>query len=189
MFDRDYYSNILISGGFVWHVKVKSPSDSVIVSSSVQDKSDGTFFCTFCPTIAGKYAISITDGSQNARDDDGVHIVGSPFRILITPADASPHTCKVAGAGVTGGFTGELMLFKIFSCDEFGNPLVIGGDIYDVKVAGPTTPNVLATDNGDGTYQVKYLPNKSGSYLIYITLHSISVPGSPFRCLIEDKPN
>jgi hypothetical protein len=85
-----------------------------------------------------------------------------------------------------------------------------------VKVTGPTTPHVLSTDNNDGTYLVKFLATKSGTYLIHIqlilttqlrshyyyhfttlflltiiniNLLSISVPGSPFRCLIEDKPN
>lgn len=90
---------------------------------------------------------------------------------------------------MTGGFSGELTHFKVHSCDEFGNQLLTGGDVYlfhfiinyswliiiryDIKVTGPTTPHVLATDNMDGTYLVKFLANKSGTYMIHILFNVI----------------
>lgn len=94
-------------GGFLWQVKVKSPSDSYIVTPLLQDRRDGNYYCSFQPTLAGKYMIFVAgnndicknnelneindcikgskDGTPVVRDEDGIHIVGSPFRILITP--------------------------------------------------------------------------------------------------------
>lgn len=84
---RDFYSNVVDSGGYVWNVKIKSPSDLVAVVPAITDRRDGTYLCSFQPTLAGRYMISITGSKTGpgSLDDDGIHLVGSPFKILVVP--------------------------------------------------------------------------------------------------------
>jgi len=68
---------------------------------------------TFSHTRAATYQVGVLIG----RD----HISGSPFAVVIKPADAKPLDSALGGAGLTLATAGEVTSFRIMTRDLFGN--------------------------------------------------------------------
>lgn len=61
----------------------------------------------------------------------------------------------------------------------------IGGDKFQVAIAGPTSADQLqpvVSDNSDGTYNVSWTTTVAGDYLITAKLEGYTVGGCPVSC-------
>ena len=81
-------------------------------------------------------------------------------------------------------------MFTITACNEAGEQIENGGDIFFVAVRGGSRVRARVADQEDGSYICTYKPSVSGKYSIAISLMGISLPGSPFTLdVISPQPD
>ncbi len=110
------------------------------------------------------FEFSLGDHEINVKFADE-HVPGSPFIVpAFMPVDASKVKCKGDGLNknVTASFPQEFVIDASKAGDA---PL-------EVEITGPDRkprqPEI--TDNGDGTFNVKYVPDTDGMYLSLFVL-------------------
>ena len=96
------------------------------------------------------------------------------------PQIASPLHCSVSGDGLNLATARHEATFCITANDEQGKPLQNGGEHFHVAIRGGSLVRARVSDHGNGQYTVTFKPSTSGKYSIAITLHGISLPGSPY---------
>lgn len=65
---------------------------------------------------------------------------------------------------------GDFISFTIRAMDQFGNPVLVGGEEFVVLMAGPDSVIPLIQDNNDGTYTATVCPELPGRYVIGVYL-------------------
>ena len=108
---------------------------------------------------------------------NGVHIPGSPFKIVVGPNRASglnddPSTVGVSGQGIERGTTGEPSTFVI---DTSG----VGAGTLSITVDGPSKVDLSCNEVDEG-YEVRYTPMVPGKYFVTVKYNGKNVKGSPF---------
>jgi hypothetical protein len=89
----------------------------VYVDAKVTDKGDGTYVVNYICTSKGLYDVYV--------GLNGFQISGSPFKVLISPAEISPELCVATGSlKTTAGIAG---IFYIQGKDMFDNNRTKGG--------------------------------------------------------------
>ncbi|KAK2861659.1 hypothetical protein Q5P01_001192 [Channa striata] len=134
----------------------------------VTDNGDGTHKVSYTPSVEGPYSVAV----KYAEED----VPHSPFKFRVLPThDASK--VRASGPGLTSGVLASLPV-------EFN---------IDAKDAGQGQLSVLITDqdgkpkqasihdNGDGTYTVSYIPDRTGRYTIVIKYGGDDITASPYR--------
>ena len=146
-------------------VQVKGPSGSKQVD--ITEHGNGQFSCSYLPSIAGEYTISV-------KVDDK-HITGSPFKANVKFA-AYTDKCSAAGSGLVSGTTTEPCCFKIKSKDDSGYARL------RIHVVGPSKaePIEMVEDTDDNSVNVTYHPSAPGDYTIRVLWGEANVHGSPF---------
>jgi len=171
----NYFGDPLPTGGDDFNVKITGPDSP---NCKVVDNKNGTHSASYVPKKVGEYQVAIT-----LR---GEPIKGSPYGpVKINGPNAA--NSYATGPGVEGARVGQPANFKIHSVDANGNNVPVGGDPFEVKVAGPSGP-VTATikDNHDGTYDASYTPKDPGVYNVDVTLNGQPIKNSPYKPLIEN---
>ena len=76
------------------------------------------------------------------------------------------------GPGLSNGTVGTLQNIKIISRDKFQNLVPESMNYPTMFAVGPegTVIRGNVQDNGDGTYDIQYLPKKSGLYEMFISI-------------------
>ncbi|XP_067360675.1 filamin-B isoform X2 [Channa argus] len=134
----------------------------------VTDNGDGTHKVCYTPSLQGPYSVAV----KYAEED----VPHSPFKFRVLPThDASK--VRASGPGLTSSVPASFPV-------EFN---------IDAKDAGQGQLSVLITDqdgkpkqasihdNGDGTYRVSYIPDRTGRYTIVIKYGGDDIPASPYR--------
>ncbi|KAM8868125.1 filamin B a isoform 1-T1 [Synchiropus picturatus] len=134
----------------------------------VMDNGNGTQTVSYTPSVEGPYTVDV----QYAEED----VPGSPFRFRVLPThDASK--VRASGPGLTNGVSASFPVeFSIDAKDAGKGQLSVSITDQDGKPKQPTIH-----DNGDGTYQVLYLPDRTGRYTIVIKYGGDDIPASPYR--------
>lgn len=99
-------------------------------------------------------------------------------------AGGNAQRCIASGLGLTRGTIGEPSKFTVHG----GNA---GAGELRVKVTNPESQNIfpLVEDLGLGEYNVSYVPNVFGDYVISVTWAEQHVPGSPYRAVVLGPPD
>lgn len=82
-------------------------------------------------------------------------------------AGTDPSKCTAEGPGLHDGIKDTFPAhFKVQARDRDGHPITEGGDDFRPKVTDPDGKDVPCEikDNGDGTYDVVYNPDKPGPH-------------------------
>ena len=138
--------------------------------------------------------------------NDEFHIYGSPFTVLVSPSTAHAASCTAHGEGLSSAAPGQTADLIITSRDFFGNARDVGGDPFEVALAGPAVLRQLL-DNNDGTYTCTYevtaspealtelaavagselgaQPAVSGVLQIFCTMAGLPIQGSPFSPVLR----
>lgn len=86
--------------------------------------------------------------------------------------------CTAAGLGIVGTTTHTVAPALIQARDAVGNPVLVGGQVWDVTVNGVP---INWVDNADGTYTVPgYIAYFAGDYVVSITGGGVPISLSPF---------
>jgi len=165
------------------------PNNRVPVDLNVVDVGNGDYKVTYtAPHSSGLVRISVAI-------DGGKHIFNSPFVTLISPGDAYPPNCEVAGAGLFRGGCGMDVNFTIHARDAAGNHLIDGGLTWAIKVypedAGGAVMKIDCeiTDYNNGVYACKFRPIIAGKHTVRVLLNNKHVRGSPFAPCIYEMPD
>eukprot|EP00736_Rhodelphis_marinus_P003324 Rmarinus@m.14781 len=195
---RDTYGNQRESGGDVFTVAMylcpevgasnlecRDGGTAVATAYLVQpaDMDDGTYEAEYRVDIIGEYLLDI-----NRKDPlSGLSAISnSPYRVSISHGPASVAHTTGYGAGLSGGYAGELLIFHLQGRDQFGNAVTGGGLNLEVTVTGSETIRGTVIDKADGTYACFYMSIPYGAYEIYISDGpydddaSTQIEGSPF---------
>ena len=92
--------------------------------------------------------------------------------------------CKVSGSGIEAAVARVSTSFQIEGYTAAGSKCTEGGDHFVVHIRGNgMKTRAKVADLSDGTYDVTYKPQQSGSFSIAISLDGEQLPGSPFACI------
>ncbi|XP_076163878.1 filamin A protein cher isoform X2 [Ptiloglossa arizonensis] len=156
-------------------VTVEGPCEAAI---NCRDNGDGTCSVAYLPTEVGDYSINITFNEK--------HIPGSPFQAIIAK-DTDVSKIKVSGDGIQphGLSVKQPTEFTIDARE------VMKLENDDNKVSciiknpsGSKTEKNIITQ-GDGIYNVNYIPFEEGPYTIEVLYDKIPIPGSPFTVNVQ----
>ena len=111
----------------------------------------------------------------------GIHVQGSPYRVVVSGGLTDPSSCIVRGSaktvlGVTGTFT-------LLARDRFGNFRTSGGENVQIFVLGPYNVVSRTSDLRNGQYILEFdIKNATGpaNYSMSLTILGQDTPGSPF---------
>ncbi|KAK6619966.1 hypothetical protein RUM44_006366 [Polyplax serrata] len=147
---------------------IEGPSEAKVVC---KDNRDGSCTVEYVPTEPGDYDVSIKFADQ--------HIAGSPFSVSVQ-REVNPNLVRVFGPGLDPTQCRSQMP-QSFTVDASK----AGQANLAVKLTsdqGPLPQKPEITDNGDGTYNVNYIPPSEGSNLTArITYDNKDIPNSPFQ--------
>ncbi|XP_045932536.1 filamin-B isoform X1 [Micropterus dolomieu] len=148
-------------------VAVTAPKGAA-VPVEVTNNGDGTHMVSYTPTVEGPHSVAV----KYAEED----IPRSPFKFRVLPThDASK--VRASGPGLTSGVPASFPVeFSIDAKDAGQGQLSVLITDQDGK---PKQPSII--DNGDGTYQVSYIPDRAGRYNIVIKYGGDDIPASPYR--------
>ena len=170
-----------------------TPEGGPSTNAHVIDNTDGTYTCTYLPTIASANCkVSVTV--------NGTRLVGSPFPAQVVPGRTHARASEVFGHGLNDGVAGTTNRFTIQTKDPFGNRCVATEGHKDsfaivVKPVHSLIPEfehylrkyevpIIVTDNEDGTHSVEYMVEFAGFYAVEITLQNVPVGDSPYTACI-----
>jgi filamin len=151
---------------------IEGPSEAKM---TCKDNRDGSCSVEYVPTEPGEYDVSIRFADQ--------HIPGSPFKVPVdNTVDASSVKAYGPGLDPKKCRAGTPLAFKVDASKSGKAPLAV--NIQSDR--GTLTPEVR--DNGDGTYDVTYMPPPEGSNVkAKITWDGKDIPNSPYQLKVRPR--
>ena len=159
-------------------LSVKVIGSEVDGEVEMKNHGNGKFDIIYTCTVEGMYKIEIRFRDKN--------IPGSPYEIQCLPApDASK--CRAYGQCLESSAN----LFARATIEFFVDTSKAGtGELAVVaKGKGGITPKIYMSDDGSGTYSVKFTPPQSGKYYVHVWWFGVHIPKSPFQLRIHDGPD
>jgi filamin len=171
----NYFGDPLPTGGDQFVIQLDGPQSLQV---SCQDHNNGTYSCSYTPTLVGTFNLQIT-----LRGDK---IKGSPYHPVITGPNSKNSYAQ--GPGVEGARINKPAPFQVISKDQNGNQVPTGGDPFSVKVTGPGGQPLICQfqDNHSGSYDAVYTPTQPGRHTVEVLLNGEHVKGSPYHPLMEN---
>uniref|UniRef100_A0A0P4W1N3 Calponin-homology (CH) domain-containing protein n=3 Tax=Scylla TaxID=6760 RepID=A0A0P4W1N3_SCYOL len=151
---------------------VEGPSEAKM---TCKDNRDGSCTVEYVPLESGEYDVAIKFADQ--------HIPGSPFKVAVDESvDASQ--VQVWGSGLEPGKVRAGVPLTFHVDGSKAGKARLGVDIATERGPIPKAPEVR--DNGDGTYDVTYIPHSEGAMqTTNVTWGGRPVPGSPYRTRVK----
>ena len=160
-------------------VRVVDSNGHLLPSVPIERTANGTFNVKYTPIIPGNYEIFVEVDGKNIRD--------SPWKVNVTPSEASAQNCFAYGPGLEGGSPNEKMEFFVEAHDVNGSPSEIPQDKLSVFVCVPSglvNADVTKTSRG---YAVSFVPPLEGNFFIDVKVGGVSVTNCP-RSVVVKKP-
>ncbi|XP_057654412.1 filamin-A isoform X2 [Diorhabda carinulata] len=151
---------------------IEGPSEAKM---TCKDNRDGSCAVEYIPTEPGEYDISIKF-TEN-------HIPGSPFKVSVEP-EANEFLVKAYGPGLEKSHcrAGVPTSFTIDASKAGPAPVAV--NITSDSKPLSKRPEVI--DNGDGTFNVTYIPPNEGANLqTQILFNGKNIPNSPFPVKVK----
>ncbi|KAG5896019.1 hypothetical protein JTB14_007584 [Gonioctena quinquepunctata] len=151
---------------------IEGPSEAKM---TCKDNRDGSCSVEYVPTEPGEYDVAIKFADN--------HIPGSPFKVQVVP-EIDETLVKAFGPGLESANcrTGVPTKFTIDASKAGPAPVAV--NITSDSKPLSKRPDVV--DNGDGTFDVSYIPPHEGSNLqTHITYNGKEIPNSPFPLKVK----
>ena len=149
---------------------VKAIGPSAKYSAEIRTTDDSTYAVQFTPWEIGTHEITIQYG--------GFDIPKSPFLLAVTGVNS--NFCSATGTGLQEAYTGVPSQFVVLA-KQSG---LLQDRTLQISVTGVVNNidcKVRARDNENGSYNVAYLTQLPGAYLIRVLAGGKHIPGSPFK--------
>ncbi len=155
--------------GLVPQVKASGPSAKY--SPQIVKSEDGlSFSVKFIPWEIGEHEITVRYGEFD--------IPNTPICLPVMSFDS--NACSAAGSGLQRAYTNIPAQFHILG----NKPGLIEDNTLKITIESfldGTQCRIRARDNKNGTYNIAYLVETPGAYLISIQTAGQHIPGSPFK--------
>ncbi|XP_071957291.1 tripartite motif-containing protein 2-like [Antedon mediterranea] len=134
------------------------------------------------PIETSNLEFQINDEFEQDLRKDCVGRVGTTL-----PAD--PEKSRLENISEKDATVGIEMEFLITLCDEMGTQIAEGGSDVVARLESCTNHvmPILANDNADGTYTVKFVPHRAGKFKVHATVFGDAVTGSPFDVKVSPR--
>jgi len=175
--DRD--GNHKTTGGDDFDVFIEDPLFDQL-PATIKDNGDGTYTVEYLPKEPGNHHIDVVLRNK-IFPLDYEHVKNSPIDVKVK-SGTSAENCIAEGPGLKDGIKDTFPAeFKIYAKDRDGNPIKEGGDNFLVKIVDPDGNEVPCDikDNGDGTYDCNYQPERDGPHKVAVTLDDTHIKDSP----------
>ncbi|XP_066158369.1 filamin-A isoform X3 [Euwallacea fornicatus] len=151
---------------------IEGPSEAKM---TCKDNRDGSCSVEYVPTEPGEYDVAIRFADN--------HIPGSPFKVVVSPEqDASAVIVYGPGLEPNKCRSGIPAKFKIDASKAAAAPVAV--NILSDSAPIPRRPEIR--DNGDGIYEVTYIPPTEGTKLqAHILYDGKDIPNSPFPITVR----
>ncbi|CAL1273258.1 unnamed protein product [Larinioides sclopetarius] len=140
-----------------------------------KDNRDGSCTVEYVPVEVGMHEIGVKYADQD--------IPGSPFKVMCTPG-VDPSKVKASGPGVEPNQcrAGKPLPFTVDATKSGKAPL----DVQVTSDKGPIPSKPIIRDNGNGTFDVSYVPPPEGSPCnVKVAYGGKDIPGSPFQMKVK----
>lgn len=174
----DNNGNPLDHGDSPFTVEVKPQDGGEAVPAEIKDNGDGTYDVTFTPNTAGPHDVTVFLNGEPIGQNGGVTSV-----VDIAPATPDPAQCYAEGDGLSNAVVGLPATAKVYSVNKNGDRIPTGGHDFAglLKDANGREIPAEIVDNGDGTYDLSYVPVVPGAAELSITvLDGQPIKDSPF---------
>jgi filamin len=179
-------------GGDHFSVDVEGPNGFEVPVEPPKDNGDGTYTAVYRPTEPGPHTVHVKlHHPKNPLFF--AHIKNSPVHITAEPG-LDPSKCLCFGPGLGGEvYDNKPTDFTVQARDCLGRDIKEGGLPVEVKVTddeGKEVP-VEVKDNGDGTYNVSYQPDKKGNHEVRVEVpdkmldHNVPLGESPYHIVVK----
>lgn len=178
----DNKGNPLDHGDSPFTVEVKPQDGGEAVPAEIKDNGDGTYDVTFTPTSAGPHDVTVLLNGEPIGPEGGVTSV-----VDIAPATPDPAQCYAEGEGLEKAVVGQPAAAKVYSVNKNGDRIPVGGHDFAglLKDANGREIPAEVKDNGDGTYDLSYVPVVAGPAELAITvLEGQPIKDSPFAVTV-----
>lgn len=165
--------------------KTLSASDIELKDCEIYLEGPEKIVCKAVKSALGKYNVSYTAKKKGTYHLNiiyqGKTVLKGINSVTVEIAASVDPKKTVAEMNTANPKAGEKLSIKIIAKDSDGDQLKIGGDTFDVEVAGPvlTEPEVL--DFNNGTYRVDCILPKAGRYECDIMIHDTHISNSPVK--------
>ncbi|MCO5563560.1 hypothetical protein L7F22_017205 [Adiantum nelumboides] len=192
---KDEFNNTITSSfdEQVLDFKVYSMTDGGVVFNldnltSTQNESSGTQTLMFLISNGGTFLLNV--------EYNGTKISGSPFVYMVVPGPISVAQCIGYWGNGSGVYiAGDTMSLYVLLKDAYGNNITASKytssfahfTVQTKTLAGTLQSiNITLTAQNDSGYEVVIFNNKrAGNYLLYVTMNSSSIDGSPFPYTVQ----
>jgi hypothetical protein len=150
------------------------PDQKFVVDGVVTDRHDGTYRVAYELRRSGPHMMSIVLNQGPSMRGEEAHIKGSPFRIFSEIGPIRAINCRLHGQGLENARLNERASFQLVAHDRYGTQLKVGA--ANIRVCPPiiggiqleeeeqrTFDMVKIEDNLNGTYDIHYVPRRTGS--------------------------
>lgn len=153
---------------------IEGPSEAKM---TCRDNRDGSCTVEYVPTEPGEYDLAIKFADR--------HIPGSPFKVQVEPDVGDEKYVTAYGPGLDNAKCRFGVPAKFTIDASKANPAPLAVNITSDSSSLHSKPEIK--DNGDGTYDVTYIPPAEGSNLTANILYNgKDIPNSPF--LVKVRP-
>jgi hypothetical protein len=181
---KDVSDTNITEGGAKIAAVLHDPHGDVHVK--VHDNKDGTYTCTYTAHTAKPVVLDV---HITTEADGDAAIKGAPFKINVLPGLASSEYTEATGPGTKSATAGLAAPVIVHTKDQFGNHLKNGG----AKIQSTLTKlddhslvlPVEVVDNGDGTYALSYIPEKTGDYQLQVLLDHKPIKDTPLHVKVN----
>ena len=162
-------------------VGLKSLVDGSIIKANIVGQSPATYAVSYQPSKSGDHELSVKV--------NGMHINGSPFRLLVYNIPDLLN-CKAVEI-VESAKKNEHFDFIVQLADKEGDPCVTKQEVTaELKfLADDSITKANVVSQTPATYEVDCQPSKSGEYEIIVKVNGMEINGSPFALLVYSIPD
>ena len=201
LYARDYYGNLLQTGGDVPSMLAVGPN-GVSFRGVVEDFGNSTYHISYYPTQSGVYRMYISVGCCPPHPNVGVSreidliqpllIASAPFNLHVSPGIIHGPKTIAVGPGLLSGRAGYSEEFKILYRDIHGNPTSDAPDV-DISVSFTLGRSHSTVVNhmehwltvGSSNATVRYNITSAGNYSVAVLVNGVDILGSPFFLTIR----
>lgn len=173
----EFTVNALDAGSGALALSIDGPAK---VKMNCVEQDDGTYKVIYSPTVRGDYEISIRFAGQ--------HIPNSPYKVHISApgefddggqGDASQ--CSVTGPPQRHR-AGEKHTVQVDTANAGRGMIMVGveGPWHDANKPNVPAKEICVKHAGGSVYNVNYLLEDKGDYVLHILWGGNHIPGSPF---------
>lgn len=148
-----------------------------LIQASIFDNKNGTYTVSYCATIKGLYDVFV--------GVDGIQILGSPFKIMVSAGGTHASQCIASIQSSLELTAGNPYTFFVQARDIYGNNKEIGGDKLQILLTGRSESYLgQAKDGENGTYACRIGAKIAGQYKLDVLVNGNHILGSPFNARV-----